>query len=33
VDDARLPEFIAGLRTILVDRLAEVRAKGASPPA
>jgi 1-acyl-sn-glycerol-3-phosphate acyltransferase len=32
-DDARLPEFIAGLRTRLVDRLAEMRSEPASPAA
>ena len=32
-DDARLPEFIDGLRRRLVERLAEVRAEGASAPA
>ena len=32
-DDARLPEFIAGLRRRLVDRLAEIRSETASPAA
>ena len=32
-DDGRLPEFIAGLRTRLVDRLAEMRSEPASPAA
>jgi 1-acyl-sn-glycerol-3-phosphate acyltransferase len=32
-DDAELPEFIAGLRRRLVDRLAEIRSERASPPA
>ncbi len=30
-DDARLPEFIQGLRQTLVDRLAEIRSAGAPP--
>ena len=32
-DDARLPEFIEGLRERLVDRLAEMRSEAASPAA
>lgn len=32
-DPARLPEFIRGLRAALVARLAEIRGKGAPPPA
>ncbi len=32
-DEARLPEFIAGLRERLVDRLAEMRSEAASPAA
>jgi 1-acyl-sn-glycerol-3-phosphate acyltransferase len=32
-DDAGLPEFIAGLRRTLVDRLAALRAGGPTPPA
>jgi 1-acyl-sn-glycerol-3-phosphate acyltransferase len=32
-DDARLPDFVAGLRTRLVDRLAEMRSETASPAA
>jgi len=32
-DPARLPEFILGLRATLVARLAQIRGKGAPPPA